>query len=313
VLPVIDLDILLQQILNGLVLGSVYALVALGYTMVYGILQLINFAHGDVLMVGAMVGVTVVSLLSQSGLPGPVVLLIAVAVAVPVCVVLSLFIERVAYRPLRNAPRLAPLITAIGVSIVIQTLAMIIWKPNPVVFPDLLPTDPVHIFGAVLAPKQILILVVSSLMMAGLILLVNKTRLGRAMRATAENPRIAGLMGVNSNQVIAATFAIGASLAAVAGVLVALNYNIAQFSMGFIPGLKAFTAAVLGGIGNLAGAMVGGLLLGLIESLGAGYIGDLTGGFLGSHYQDIFAFVVLIVVLVFRPSGLMGERVADRA
>lgn len=312
-LPVIDLDILLQQILNGLVLGSVYALVALGYTMVYGILQLINFAHGDVLMVGAMVGVTVVSLLSQSGLPGPVVLLIAVAVAVPVCVVLSLFIERVAYRPLRNAPRLAPLITAIGVSIVIQTLAMIIWKPNPVVFPDLLPTDPVHIFGAVLAPKQILILVVSSLMMAGLILLVNKTRLGRAMRATAENPRIAGLMGVNSNQVIAATFAIGASLAAVAGVLVALNYNIAQFSMGFIPGLKAFTAAVLGGIGNLAGAMVGGLLLGLIESLGAGYIGDLTGGFLGSHYQDIFAFVVLIVVLVFRPSGIMGERVADRA
>lgn len=309
----IDLDILLQQILNGLVLGSVYALVALGYTMVYGILQLINFAHGDVLMVGAMVGVTVVSLLSQSGLPGPVVLLIAVAVAVPVCVVLSLFIERVAYRPLRNAPRLAPLITAIGVSIVIQTLAMIIWKPNPVVFPDLLPTDPVHIFGAVLAPKQILILVVSSLMMAGLILLVNKTRLGRAMRATAENPRIAGLMGVNSNQVIAATFAIGASLAAVAGVLVALNYNIAQFSMGFIPGLKAFTAAVLGGIGNLAGAMVGGLLLGLIESLGAGYIGDLTGGFLGSHYQDIFAFVVLIVVLVFRPSGIMGERVADRA
>ena len=312
-LPVIDLDILLQQILNGLVLGSVYALVALGYTMVYGILQLINFAHGDVLMVGAMVGVTVVSLLSQSGLPGPVVLLIAVAVAVPVCVVLSLFIERVAYRPLRNAPRLAPLITAIGVSIVIQTLAMIIWKPNPVVFPDLLPTDPVHIFGAVLAPKQILILVVSSLMMAGPILLVNKTRLGRAMRATAENPRIAGLMGVNSNQVIAATFAIGASLAAVAGVLVALNYNIAQFSMGFIPGLKAFTAAVLGGIGNLAGAMVGGLLLGLIESLGAGYIGDLTGGFLGSHYQDIFAFVVLIVVLVFRPSGIMGERVADRA
>ncbi len=309
----INLDILLQQILNGLVLGSVYALVALGYTMVYGILQLINFAHGDVLMVGAMVGVTVVSLLSKSGLPGPVILLIALAAAIPVCVLLSLFIERVAYRPLRNAPRLAPLITAIGVSIVIQTVAMILWKPNPIVFPDLLPTEPVHILGAVLAPKQILILVVSSLMMGGLILLVNKTRLGRAMRATAENPRIAGLMGVNANQVIAATFAIGAALAAVAGVLVAMNYNIAQFSMGFIPGLKAFTAAVLGGIGNLAGAMIGGLLLGLIESLGAGYIGDLTGDFLGSHYQDIFAFVVLILVLVFRPSGIMGERVADRA
>jgi len=310
---VINLEILLQQILNGLVLGSVYALVALGYTMVYGILQLINFAHGDVLMIGAMVGVSVVILLSNSGLPGPVLLVIALLVAIPVCVLLSLFIERVAYRPLRNAPRLAPLITAIGVSIVIQTMAMIIWKPNPIVFPDLLPTVPVEFFGALLAPKQILILVVSAAMMTGLILLVNKTKLGRAMRATAENPRIAGLMGVNANQVIAATFAIGAALAAVAGVLVAMNYNIAQFSMGFIPGLKAFTAAVLGGIGNITGAVLGGLLLGVIESLGSGYVGDLTGGFLGSHYQDIFAFVVLIVVLVFRPSGIMGERVADRA
>ncbi len=306
-------DILLQQILNGLVLGSVYALIALGYTMVYGILQLINFVHGDVLMVGAMVGVTVVSMLATSGLPLPLVLVIAVACAIPVCVILSLLIERVAYRPLRNAPKLAPLITAIGLSIVIQTVAMIIWKPNPIVFPDLLPTKPIEIGTALLAPKQLLILVVSAVLMIGLLLLVNRTKLGRAMRATAENPRIAGLMGVNANQVIAVTFAIGASLAAVAGVLVAMNYNIAQFSMGFIPGLKAFTAAVLGGIGNLGGAVLGGLLLGIIESLGAGYIGDITGGFLGSHYQDIFAFVVLILVLVFRPSGLMGERVADRA
>ena len=303
-------DILLQQILNGLVLGSVYALIALGYTMVYGILQLINFVHGDVLMVGAMVGVTVVSMLATSGLPLPLVLVIAVACAIPVCVILSLLIERVAYRPLR---KLAPLITAIGLSIVIQTVAMIIWKPNPIVFPDLLPTKPIEIGPALLAPKQLLILVVSAVLMIGLLLLVNRTKLGRAMRATAENPRIAGLMGVNANQVIAVTFAIGASLAAVAGVLVAMNYNIAQFSMGFIPGLKAFTAAVLGGIGNLGGAVLGGLLLGIIESLGAGYIGDITGGFLGSHYQDIFAFVVLILVLVFRPSGLMGERVADRA
>jgi len=306
-------DILLQQILNGLVLGSVYALIALGYTMVYGILQLINFVHGDVLMVGAMVGVTVVSLLAASGLPLPVILVIAIACAIPVCVILSLVIERVAYRPLRNAPKLAPLITAIGMSIVIQTLAMIIWKPNPIVFPDLLPTKPIEIGPALLAPKQMLILVVSAVLMIGLLLLVNRTKLGRAMRATAENPRIAGLMGVNANQVVAVTFAIGASLAAVAGVLVAMNYNIAQFSMGFIPGLKAFTAAVLGGIGNLGGAVLGGLLLGIIESLGAGYIGDITGGFLGSNYQDIFAFVVLILVLVFRPSGLMGERVADRA
>ncbi len=308
-----DFDILLQQILNGLVLGSVYALIALGYTMVYGILQLINFAHGEVLMVGAMVAAWLVPMLLAAGVPAPLALLLVVLAAVPVCMVLSVAIERIAYRPLRNAPRLAPLITAIGVSIVLQTVAMMIWKPNPIVFPDLLPTEPVPIFGAILAPKQILILVVAATMMAGLMLLVNRTRLGRAMRATAENPRIASLMGVNANQVIAATFAIGAALAAVAGVLVALNYSIVHFSMGFIPGLKAFTAAVLGGIGNIAGAVLGGLLLGIIESLGAGYIGDLTGGFLGSHYQDIFAFAVLILVLLLRPSGIMGERVADRA
>ena len=309
------MDTFLQQILNGLVLGSVYALVALGYTMVYGILQLINFAHGEVLMVGAMTAVTVVNLLQKTvpGIPGPILLIIGIGCAIPVCILLALVIERVAYRPLRHAPRLAPLITAIGVSIVIQTLAMMIWKPNPIVFPDLLPTDPIELGGALLAPKQALILVVSALMMGGLLMLVYRTRLGRAMRATAENPRIAALMGVDANRVIALTFAIGAALAAVAGVLVAMNYNIAQFAMGFMPGLKAFTAAVLGGIGNLAGAVVGGLLLGIIESLGAGYIGDLTNGFLGSHYQDIFAFVVLIGVLLFRPSGLLGERVADRA
>jgi branched-chain amino acid transport system permease protein len=283
--------------------------------MVYGILQLINFAHGEVLMVGAMTAVTVVNLLQKSapGIPGPILLIIGIGCAIPVCIALSLVIERVAYRPLRNAPRLAPLITAIGASIVIQTLAMMIWKPNPIVFPDLLLTEPIELGGALLAPKQALILVVSAVMMGGLLLLVYRTRLGRAMRATAENPRIAALMGVDANRVIALTFAIGAALAAVAGVLVAMNYNIAQFAMGFMPGLKAFTAAVLGGIGNLAGAVVGGLLLGIIESLGAGYIGDLTGGFLGSHYQDIFAFVVLIGVLLLRPSGLLGERVADRA
>jgi branched-chain amino acid transport system permease protein len=296
-------EILLQQVLNGLVLGSVYALVALGYTMVYGILQLINFAHGDVLMIGAMVAVGTVSLLQGTGISGPVQLIIATLVAVPVCALVAVIMERVAYRPLRNAPRLAPLITAIGLSIVIQAIAMIlitvfVGNPKPISFPDLMPTTPLQFGGAFLAPKQ---------------LLVNKTKLGRAMRTTAENPRIAGLMGVNANRVISATFAIGAALAAVAGVLWGLNYNKVEYTMGFIPGLKAFTAAVLGGIGNLQGAVVGGLLLGVIESLGAGYIGDITGGFLGSHYIDIFAFVVLIIVLIFRPSGIMGERVADRA
>ncbi|MFZ9480353.1 MAG: branched-chain amino acid ABC transporter permease [Burkholderiaceae bacterium] len=309
------MDTLIQQLINGLVLGSVYALVALGYTMVYGILGLINFAHGEVLMIGAMVALTAIGALNAvvPGLPLGLQLLIAVAVALPVCMTLSAGIERIAYRPLRNSPRLAPLITAIGVSIVLQTLAMIIWSPNPRVFPDLLPTAPFEIGGALLAPKQILILVVATLSMTVLLLVIHRTRLGRAMRAVSENPKIAALMGVNPDRVITATFMMGAALAAIAGVLVAMNYNIAHFTMGFLLGLKAFTAAVLGGIGNLAGAVAGGLLLGLIEALGAGYIGDLTGGFLGSHYQDIFAFAVLILVLVFRPSGLLGERVADRA
>jgi branched-chain amino acid transport system permease protein len=309
------MDTLIQQLINGLVLGSVYALVALGYTMVYGILQLINFAHGEVLMIGAMVALTTLGILNAvvPGLPLVVQLLIAVLVAIPVCMLISAGIERIAYRPLRNSPRLAPLITAIGVSIVLQTLAMIIWSPNPRVFPDLLPTTPFEIGGALLAPKQILILVVAAVAMAALLLVVHKTRLGRAMRAVSENPKIARLMGANPDRIITATFMMGAALAAIAGVLVAMNYNIAHFTMGFLLGLKAFTAAVLGGIGNLAGAVAGGLLLGIIEALGAGYIGDLTGGFLGSHYQDIFAFAVLILVLIFRPSGLLGERVADRA
>ncbi|TAK91257.1 MAG: branched-chain amino acid ABC transporter permease [Burkholderiaceae bacterium] len=307
------MDIFLQQLINGLVLGSVYALVALGYTMVYGILGLINFAHGDVLMIGALTALSVIKLLQGSGLPGPVILLLGTLAAIPVCMLLSVAMERIAYRPLRNAPRLAPLITAIGMSIILQTLAMIIWGRSYHVFPSGLPTAPLDFYGAAITPVQIMILLCSALVMAGLLLLVHKTRLGRAMRAAAENPRIAQLMGVNTNRVISATFAIGAALAAIAGVMVAANYSIAHFYMGFMLGLKAFIAAVLGGIGNLAGAMVGGLLLGLVEVFGAGYIGDLTNGFLGSQYQDIFAFIVLIVVLTLRPSGIMGERLADRA
>lgn len=308
------MDILLQQLINGLVLGSVYALIALGYTMVYGILQLINFTHGEVLMVGAMVSLLVVNALQSAfpQLPAVALLLFALAASIPICMGLSLLIERVAYRPLRDAPRLAPLITAIGLSITLQTLAMIFFSPNPMVFPDLLPTAPIELGGAYLAPKQLVILIVSLVLMAGLMLLVQNSRLGRSMRAVSENPRMALLMGIDANRIIAITFMIGAALAAVAGLALAMNYNIVHFTMGFIPGLKAFTAAVLGGIGNLPGAVVGGLLLGMIESLGAGYIGDLTGGFLGSHYQDVFAFAVLILVLVFRPSGLLGERVADR-
>ncbi|WP_420476630.1 branched-chain amino acid ABC transporter permease [Noviherbaspirillum sp. ST9] len=309
------MDTFIQQIINGLVLGSMYALVALGYTMVYGVLNLINFAHGDVLMIGAMMGVTILQILQKVApdLPGIVKLGIAIAGAIPVCIIVNIIIERVAYRRLRNAPRLAPLITAIGVSILLQTFAMMIWGRSPIPFPQVMPSEPFTLGGALISPTQVMLLLLATAAMVGLVLLVERTRMGRAMRATAENPRVAGLMGVDANKVIVMTFAIGAALAAVAGVMWGANYSSAQFAMGFVPGLKAFSAAVLGGIGNIYGAMVGGILLGLIESLGAGYIGDLTGGFLGSHYQDIFAFIVLIIVLTLRPSGIMGERVADRA
>jgi len=307
------MDTFIQQIINGLVLGSMYALVALGYTMVYGIINLINFAHGEVLMVGALVSWTVVTAMGDTGWPGWLLLLISLVAAILVCTTLNYSIEKIAYRPLRNAPRLAPLITAMGVSLLLQTLAMIIWKPTVKSFPILLPSEPFHVGGAVINTVQILILVVTAVVLVGLMYLVNHTKLGRAMRATAENPRVAGLMGVRPDTVISATFIIGAALAALAGVMYAANYGSAQHTMGLLPGLKAFTAAVFGGIGNLAGAMVGGVLLGLIEALGAGYIGDITGGVLGSHYQDIFAFIVLILVLTLRPQGLMGERVADRA
>ena len=352
------MDIFLQQMINGLVLGSMYALVALGYTMVYGIVNLINFAHGEVLMVGALTSWSVTVWLGPHDLPGWLLLLIALLCAVVVCSILNFSIEKIAYRPLRNAPRLAPLITAIGIStllnvfammiwdrnplpfpqllpsdpvliggavitptqILLQTLAMMIWSRNPLPFPQLLPTDPINVIkatdttpGAVISMTEIVIIVVAFLVMGGLLLLVHKTKLGRAMRAIAENPGVASLMGVNPNFVISATFMIGSALAALAGVMIASEYGNAHFYMGFIPGLKAFTAAVLGGIGNLGGAMVGGVLLGLIEQLGAGYIGNLTGGVFGSNYQDVFAFIVLIIVLVFRPSGLLGERVADRA
>ena len=309
------MEILLQQIINGLVLGSMYALVALGYTMVYGIINLINFAHGEVLMVGALTSWTIIGLMRDAWptSPGWLVLFVALIISCVVAATLNFIIEKVAYRPLRNSPKLAPLITAIGMSILLQTLAMIIWKPNYKPYPTLLPSAPLQIGGAVITPTQILILGLTAVSLALLMWLVNYTKLGRAMRATAENPRVASLMGVKPDMVISATFIIGAVLATIAGVMYASNYGTVQHTMGFLPGLKAFTAAVFGGIGNLAGAVVGGILLGLIESIGSGYIGTLTGGVLGSNYSDIFAFIVLIIILTLRPSGLLGERVADRA
>lgn len=316
------MDILVQQILNGLVLGSVYAIIALGYTMVYGILGIINFAHGDVLMVGAMVALSAMNVLQAYApeLGNVPILVIALLIAMAICAGLGFTMERVAYRPLRRAPRLVPLITAIGVSILLQTVAMIVWGRNPLSFPQLISTDPIDVItatntspGVVISATELVIIFTAIVVMVGLLLLVHKTKMGRAMRAIAENPGVASLMGVNPNFVISATFMIGSALAALAGVMIASEYGNVHFYMGFIPGLKAFTAAVLGGIGNLGGAMVGGILLGLIEQLGAGYIGDITNGVFGSNYQDVFAFIALILVLVFRPSGLLGERVADRA
>ena len=307
------MDIFLQQIINGLVQGSVYALVALGYTMVYGILGLINFAHGEVVMVGAMVALTVLQTLLAAAVAPVWAVLFSLIVAIAACMALGYGIERIAYRPLRNAPRLAPLITAIGVSIVLQNLAMMIWGREYHAFP--LPfTNGLHALGgAIITDVQLGIIFVALLMMAGLMWLIHRSRFGRAMRAVAENPSAAALMGVDINRVISATFMLGSALAAVAGFMVSANYGIVHYYMGFMLGLKAFTAAVLGGIGNLRGAMLGGVVLGLIESLGAGYIGELSGGVFGSNYQDVFAFFVLIAVLVFRPSGLLGERVAERA
>nr|WP_218176386.1 branched-chain amino acid ABC transporter permease [Pseudomonas putida] len=305
---------MLQQVLNGLVLGSIYALVALGYTMVYGIIGLINFAHGEVVMVGAMVTISVLTMLAGAGFaPGVITLLIAIMAAAVVCMLLAQGMEKYAYRPLRKAPRLTPLILAIGISIALQNLAMMIWGRGYKTFPEVVETQPVEIFGAIMTNVQVAIMLIAVVIMLALWLLVDKTKLGKAMRATAQNQEVAGLMGININRVISATFLIGASLGAIAGVMRAINYGQADAYMGLLLGLKAFSAAVLGGIGNLFGAMAGGLLLGLIESLAAGYTGQLTGGFLGANYQDIFAFAVLILVLLFRPNGLLGERQADRA
>jgi branched-chain amino acid transport system permease protein len=300
-----SIDVLLQQIVNGLVVGSVYALVALGYTMVYGILQLINFAHGEIVMIGGLTALVSAKFFLGLGVPSVITLIIAIFVAMVVCAVCGVVIERVAYRPLRNAPRLAPLITAIGVSILLQQLAILVFGRNYFSFPELIDKTPINIGPVTVTMNEIVIFFGAIVLMAGLLWLVHRTKMGTAMRATAEDQKVAGLMGIDINKIIAFTFAIGSGLGAVAGVMVASNYGQAHYYMGFMLGLKAFTAAVMGGIGNLWGAMVGGLILGLVENVGLIFVrGD---------YKDIFAFVVLVLVLIFRPQGLIGEKVAERA
>jgi len=295
------------------VLGSIYALVALGYTMVYGILGLINFAHGDIVMVGGLVALTVVHALAETGLPAPIILFLAALAAISVCALLGVAIERIAYRPLRHAPRLAPLITAIGVSILLQYSAAAIWGKQYISMPEIIKPGQVIVAGAQFTGLQAFIFVLACVVMAGLLWFIKSSRIGKAMRATEQNADVAGLMGIDINRIISFTFLLGSALGAVAGVMVVLYYGLGHYYMGFLLGMKAFTAAVLGGIGNVPGAMLGGLLLGVIESLASGYVGDLTGGVLGSNYRDIFAFLVLIMVLVLRPSGLLGHSMGERA
>ena len=297
---------LLQQLINGLTLGSIYALIALGYTLVYGILLLINFAHSEIFMMGAYFGLFTLNLLGRLHLfqGSPVMLVFCAIAAAMLCTaVLGAAVEFVAYRPLRKAPRLAPLISAIGVSIFLQNLMMIVVSPQSQPFPE---TVPLHVFkiskNASVSSLQIFIIITSVLLMLVLNLFIRRTKLGKAMRATSQDAETAKLMGINVNMVISLTFFIGAALGGAAGVLNGMYYGSVKYNMGFIPGIKAFTAAVLGGIGDVRGAMIGGFALGILESMGAGYI--------SSAYKDVFAFIILILVLVFRPEGLLGRKAA---
>jgi len=296
-----------QQLINGLALGAVYALIALGYTMVYGILQLINFAHGEVYMLGAYLGIIILGVLTYLGLTAyslPLSLLVTVLGSMAFCAAYGAAIERIAYRPLRNATKLAPLISAVGMSIILQNVVMLSQGKEYKNLPPMLPSEGFTIFGANISPVQIFILIASILLMIVLHLFVAKTRLGKAMRATSQDRVMAGLVGINVNQVISITFMIGSALAAVAGVMVTLYYGVVHFFMGYLAGIKAFTAAVLGGIGSIPGAMLGGFVLGLIENFCASYI--------SSVYKDAFAFAVLIITLIIRPSGLLGQKSVDK-
>lgn len=309
----------LQQLVNGLSLGALYALIAVGYTVVYGIVQLINFAHGEIFMVGAFGALTVWLVLGRDG-TGLWLLPLMLVGGVAVSVIVALLTERLAYRPLRNAPRLAPLITAIGVSVFLQEFVRLFYGSIPgfpnarsaIPFPQIaVVTGPALDLGGLVIQRAALFTLVALVVCASILyVFVNKTRLGRAMQATSQDPDTSRLMGINVDRIIMVAFALGAALAAVAGLAWGLRYTNIDFRMGFLAGLKAFTAAVLGGIGNINGAVVGGLVLGVVEAMATAFI---PGTFGGSAWKDVWAFVLLILVLVFRPQGLLGARVVDRA
>jgi branched-chain amino acid transport system permease protein len=296
------LPVFLQQMINGLTLGSVYALIALGYTMVYGILEFINFAHGEVYMLGAYFGIILLGYFTAVGLTAfslPLAVGLSLLFAVVFCSAYGFTIEKLAYKPLRNAPRLSPLISAIGVSIFLQNYVMLTQGATDKVFPSIAGGAGFAFFSSRITYLQSLIIAVSAFIMVLLHLFVMKTKTGRAMRAVAQDKTMASLVGINVDIVISVTFIIGSGLAAVAGVMVAMYYGLVNYFIGYTAGIKAFTAAVLGGIGNIPGAMLGGIVLGLVESLGASYI--------SSEYKDAYAFVILIVILLLRPEGLLGK------
>ena len=304
---------LLQQLINALTVGAIYALIALGYTMVYGVLKLINFAHADLFMVGAYVSFFLMALLiGPLGGPLPILVVTVVFFATFALVgLLGVVIERAAYRPLRRSSRLAPMLSALGMAIVLQNAVMLLAGRKPIVYPAIVSTEPIDVLGAVFTPKQAAIVVIAVLLMLLLTWFVHGTRLGIRIRAVSESGVTAQLLGINIDRTISVIFFIGPGLGAVAGLLYASYYGVATFSMGFIVGLKAFTAAILGGIGSIPGAMLGGFLLGLLETFGAGLLPSLTGGAIGPEYRDIFAFVILIVVLIFKPAGLLGEAISE--
>ena len=316
-------DIFPQVLLDGVILGFMYALIALGYTMVYGVLEFINFAHSEIFIVGAFVGVEILLSLQSvgllEGLPWPLVLVLILVAGMAGSGALAVTVERIAYRPLRTAPRLIPLISAIGVSFFLQDLIRLvesIWRNAfNLVYPTMDVLNDRFELTATLdvSVKSIVVIVAALLMLWVLHLLVNRTKIGTAIRAVAEDQAAASLMGINVNGIISLTFLIGGAMGGAAGVLFGVQYGLINPYSGFIPGLKAFTAAVLGGIGNIPGAMVGGIVLGLLEAFAASYLSLLTGGAFGAEYKDIFAFSVLILILIFRPKGLLGEVVRERA
>jgi branched-chain amino acid transport system permease protein len=286
--------------LGGLTRGSIYALIALGYTMVYGILQLINFAHGEIYMIGAFTALIVASILTMQGLTGLSVLILATIAAVLYASAYGFTVEKIAYKPLRQASRLSPLISAIGMSIFLQNYVMLAQTSDFLPFPNLLPqSDFLDPISPVIGPSDFIIIVTSGVIMIALTLLLKFTKMGKAMRATAQDQEMAMLTGVNVNRVISRTFIIGSALAAVGGILIASHVGRINFYIGFNAGIKAFTAAVLGGIGSIPGAMLGGLVLGLAESFGTGYI--------SSDYESVFAFALLILILIFKPDGILGR------